>query len=70
MRFVLAGGTGTDSIPFPAVTNNHLLPIYEQPMVYYPLQTLVNADRKILLVHRAAECPATSCSAWATRESA
>src|SRR4051794_18943929 len=40
---VLAGGLGTRLRPLTAVTNKHLLPIYDQPMVYYPIQTLVNA---------------------------
>src|ERR671922_2619011 len=40
---VLAGGLGTRLRPLTAVTNKHLLPIYNQPMVYYPVQTLVNA---------------------------
>ncbi len=40
---VLAGGLGTRLRPLTAVTNKHLLPVYDQPMVYYPVQTLVNA---------------------------
>jgi len=40
---VLAGGLGTRLMPLTAVTNKHLLPVYDQPMVYYPIQTLVNA---------------------------
>jgi len=40
---VLAGGLGTRLRPLTAVTNKHLLPVYDQPMVYYPIQTLVNA---------------------------
>jgi glucose-1-phosphate thymidylyltransferase len=40
---VLAGGLGTRLMPLTAVTNKHLLPVYNQPMVYYPIQTLVNA---------------------------
>lgn len=40
---VLAGGLGTRLLPLTAVTNKHLLPVYNQPMVYYPIQTLVNA---------------------------
>jgi glucose-1-phosphate thymidylyltransferase len=40
---VLAGGLGTRLRPLTAVTNKHLLPIYNQPMIYYPIQTLVNA---------------------------
>lgn len=48
---VLAGGTGSRLNPLTKVTNKHLLPVYDRPMVYYPIQTLVNAGiREILLV--------------------
>jgi len=48
---VLAGGTGSRLNPLTRVTNKHLLPIYDKPMVYYPIQTLVNAGiKEILLV--------------------
>ena len=48
---VLAGGLGTRLHPLTKVTNKHLLPVYDRPMVYYPIQTLVNAGiRKIMLV--------------------
>jgi len=48
---VLAGGTGRRLNPLTRVTNKHLLPIYNKPMVYYPIQTLVNAGiEEILLV--------------------
>src|SRR5712664_4238489 len=40
---VLAGGLGTRLRPLTSVTNKHLLPVYDQPMIYYPIQTLVNA---------------------------
>ena len=40
---VLAGGLGKRLRPLTAVTNKHLLPVYNQPMIYYPIQTLVNA---------------------------
>lgn len=39
----LAGGLGSRLRPLTAVNNKHLLPIYNQPMSYYPIQTLVNA---------------------------
>src|ERR1700687_5586497 len=48
---VLAGGTGSRLNPLTRVTNKHLLPIYDKPMVYYPIQTLVDAGiEEILLV--------------------
>jgi len=48
---VLAGGTGSRLNPLTRVTNKHLLPVFNKPMVYYPIQTLVNAGiHEILLV--------------------
>lgn len=47
---VLAGGLGTRLRPLTAVTNKHLLPVYSQPMVYYPIQTLVNAGIKDIMI--------------------
>src|ERR1700720_3719839 len=40
---VLAGGLGIRLRPLTSVTNKHLLPVYDQPMIYYPIQTLVSA---------------------------
>jgi glucose-1-phosphate thymidylyltransferase len=48
---VLAGGTGSRLSPLTRVTNKHLLPVYDKPMVYYPIQMLINAGiYQILLV--------------------
>jgi len=48
---ILAGGRGTRLLPITKVTNKHLLAVYNRPMIYYPLQTLVGAGvRDILIV--------------------
>ena len=48
---ILAGGLGSRLLPLTRVTNKHLLPVYDKPMVFYPIQALVNAGvTDILLV--------------------
>ena len=48
---VLAGGAGSRLFPLTKITNKHLLPVYDRPMIYYPIQTLVDAGiRDILIV--------------------
>ena len=47
---VLAGGTGSRMYPLTKITNKHLLPIYDKPMIYYPIQTLVDAGIKDILL--------------------
>ncbi len=48
---VLAGGTATRLFPLTAVTNKHLLPIYDRPMVYYPLHTLASMGiREVMII--------------------
>ncbi len=48
---ILAGGLGTRLFPLTKVTNKHLLPVYDKPMIFYPIQTLINAGiRDIMIV--------------------
>src|SRR4051795_11831657 len=47
---VLAGGTGSRLYPLTKITNKHLLPIYDRPMIYYPIQTLVDAGVEDIMV--------------------
>ncbi len=47
---ILAGGLGTRLYPLTYATNKHLLPVYDKPMVYYPIQTLVKAGIKNIMV--------------------
>ena len=47
---VLAGGLGSRLYPLTKVTNKHLLPVYNEPMVYYPIRTLVNAGIDEILI--------------------
>lgn len=47
---ILAGGTGYRMLPCTKITNKHLLPVYNKPMIYYPLLTLINAGIKDILI--------------------
>ena len=47
---ILAGGLGSRLLPMTRVTNKHLLPVYDRPMIYYPIQQLVHAGITDILV--------------------
>ncbi|MGA8184772.1 MAG: sugar phosphate nucleotidyltransferase [Terriglobia bacterium] len=47
---ILAGGTGSRLFPLTKITNKHLLPVYKEPMIYYPIRTLINAGIKDILI--------------------
>lgn len=47
---ILAGGLGSRLRPLTKVTNKHLLPIYDKPMIYYPIETLVKAGIKDIMI--------------------
>jgi glucose-1-phosphate thymidylyltransferase len=47
---ILAGGLGTRLLPLTKITNKHLLPVYDKPMIFYPIQTLINAGITDILI--------------------
>jgi glucose-1-phosphate thymidylyltransferase len=47
---ILAGGTGSRLYPLTKVTNKHLLPVYNKPMIYYPMETLINTGIKDIMI--------------------
>jgi glucose-1-phosphate thymidylyltransferase len=47
---ILAGGTGSRLLPLTTITNKHLLPVYDKPMIYYPIESLVGAGVTEIMV--------------------
>lgn len=52
---ILAGGSGSRLEPMTKVTNKHLLPVYDKPMIYYPIETFTKANIKDILIVTGAE---------------
>jgi len=47
---ILAGGTGSRLFPLTKVTNKHLLPVGNQPMIFYPVNKMIQAGIKDILI--------------------
>src|SRR6476620_7842300 len=47
---ILAGGTGSRLHPLTRITNKHLLPVYDKPMIFYPIETLVSAGINEIMI--------------------
>ncbi len=47
---ILAGGLGTRLAPLTRITNKHLLPVYDKPMIYYPIECLINAGIEDIMI--------------------
>lgn len=65
---VLAGGLGSRLDPLTRITNKHLLPVYDKPMIYYPIGTLVNAGISDILIVTGGRTQVIFCGCWATVE--
>ena len=51
-KIILAEGTGSRLYPLTEVTNKHLLPVYDKPMIFYTLQTLLDEVHDLLMRYR------------------
>jgi len=63
---VLAGGLGSRLYPLTKVTNKHLLPVYNEPMIYYPIRTLVNAGIEEIIIVTGGNNAGDFCDFWKT----